>query len=188
MSEGRGRKRERKRRPTPPLTHSWLRTEAIRHLERWPATEMRVRRLLRKRAKRAQSFHGGNIEEAQPLIDAVIHELRETGILDDSRFAQLWIDYLRRRGTSRRMIFKKLTEKGVSQDKISVALEAYTTDDESDPEHTSAVAYATRRRLGPYRRPFDPDPDRRRKDLAAMARAGFSYGIAKAVLNSPPTP
>ena len=180
--------KKRKRRPTPPLTENWLTTEAIRHLQRWPASESRVRRLLWQRVKRAQSFHGGTKEEAAPMVEAALARLIKTQMLDDGRFAQLWVDHLRRRGTSTRMIEKKLREKGVASSHISHALRAYEPDDGGDPEEASALAYAQRRRLGPYRRPYDPDPNRRRKDLAAMARAGFSYGVASAILREPEEP
>ena len=177
--------KKRKRRPTPPLTEGWLRAEAIRHLQRWPASAARVRKLLWQRVRRAQSFHGGTQEEAAPLVEAVLKNLIATKMLDDQRFAQLWVDHLRRRGTSTRMIDKKLREKGLDSAVIAHALQAYTPDDGGDPERASASAYARRRRLGPFRQPFDPDPHRRRKDLAAMARAGFSYGLACDVLKPP---
>jgi regulatory protein len=174
--------KKRKRRPTPPLTESWLVSEAVRHLERWPASEVRVRRLLWQRVRRAQSFHGGTKEEAAPLVETVIARLIANKILDDEGFAKLWVNHLRRRGTSARMIEKKLSEKGVARSTIARAVAAYATDDGTDSERASAEAYARRRRLGPFRRPPDPDPARKRKDLAAMARAGFSYGTASDVL------
>ncbi len=174
--------KEKKRRPTPPLTASWLQAEAVQYLQRWPASEVRVRRLLWKRIKRAQSFHGGTQEEAAPLVEEVMESLRRNRFVDDARYARLWIDSLRRRGTSQRMIFKKLMEKGVAQHEISAALEAHVPEEGGDPEEVSAVAYAKRRRLGPYRVPLDESWERKQKDLASMARAGFSYGIAQSVL------
>src|SRR3546814_7265925 len=42
----------------------------------------------------------------------------------------------------------------------------------AEPELAAAIAYARRRRLGPFRTP-DARADRRDKDLAALARAGF---------------
>ena len=182
MEESEGRKR--KRRPTPPLTATWLKTEAMRHLQRWPASEQRVRRLLWDRVKRAQSFHGGTRAEAAPLVDEAMTSLIASKLLDDGRLAVLWVDSLMRRGTSRRMIQQKLRLKGIDVRHIKAALEGYETDDGSDPERTSAAAYAKRRRLGPYRRPVDDSHERRRKDLASMARAGFSYGVAQDVLSA----
>jgi regulatory protein len=174
--------KEKKRRPTPPLTASWLQAEAVQYLQRWPASESRVRRLLWRRVKRAQSFHGGTHEEAAPLIDEVMDWLGRHKFVDDARYARLWIDSLRRRGTSRRMIFKKLQEKGVPKEHIAKAIEDHEPEEGGDPEETSALAYAKRRRLGPYRVPLDESWERKRKDLASMARAGFSYGVAQAVL------
>ena len=174
--------KEKKRRPTPPLTAGWLQAEAVQYLQRWPASEVRVRRLLWKRVKRAQSFHGGTEAEAAPLVEEVMDALRRHNFLDDARYARLWIDSLRRRGTSRRMIFKKLKEKGVAQEEIAAALDAHEPEEGGDSEHASAVAYAKRRRLGPYRVPLDESWERKKKDLASMARAGFSYGVAQSVL------
>ena len=70
-------KKERKRRPTPPLSVKWLTLEAVRHLERWPASERRIRELLWKRVKRAQSFHGGTREEAAPLVAEAMQALAQ---------------------------------------------------------------------------------------------------------------
>lgn len=176
--------RTRKRRPTPPLSVNWLKTEAMRHLQRWPASEQRVRRLMWDRVKRAQSFHGGTRSEAAPMIAQAMTELLASKLVDDGRLAVLWVDSLMRRGTSRRMIQQKLRQKGIDGSHISAAIEAYETDDGSDPERATAMAYAKRRRLGCFRQPPDDSYERRQKDLASMARAGFSYGIAQDVLST----
>jgi len=172
----------RKRRPTPPLTVNWLVTEAMRHLQRWPASEQRVRRLLWDRVKRAQSFHGGTKSEAAPLVSEAMASLVAQRVLDDGRLAELWVDSLMRRGTSRRMIVQKLRLKGIASDHITAAIEGYESDDGVDPEYASAMAYAKRRRLGVYRKPVDESYERRQKDLASMARAGFAYSVAQDVL------
>ena len=43
------------------------------------------------------------------------------------------------------------------------------------------MAYARRRRLGPWRA-TDQRPTHRAKDLAALARAGFGYRVARLVV------
>jgi len=178
--------RERKRRPTPPLTAGWLRSEAARHLQRWPASEVRIRRLMWKRVKRAQSFHGGTTDEAAVLVNEAIASLISATLIDDARLARLWVVSLRRRGTSTRMIRQKLREKGVASSHIDEALTASVSDEEGDPEQASALAYAKRRRLGPYRKPYDDSWERKRKDMATLARVGFSFGIAKEIIESNP--
>ncbi len=175
-------KKEKKTRPPPELTVGWLKSEAIRHLQRWPATEQRIRQLLWKRVGRAQGFHGGERADAIPLVEDAITYLKENRLIDDGRFAELWVNSLRRRGTSGRMVHKKLREKGVAPSHVQAAMAAYEDDDGEDPEKASALAYAKRRRLGPFRVPYDESRERRQKDLAAMARAGFSYGVAQDVI------
>ncbi len=179
-------RKERKRRPTPPLTSAWLRSEAASHLQRWPASEVRIRRLMWKRVKRAQSFHGGSPEDAVGLVNEAIASLIVATLIDDARLAQLWVVSLRRRGTSRRLIRQKLREKGVAPSHIEEALSDSSSDEEGDPELASAVAYAKRRRLGPYRKPYDECWERKRKDMATLARVGFSFGIAKEIIEAPP--
>jgi len=176
-------RKEKKSRPPPELTVGWLKSEAARHLQRWPATERRIRQLLWKRVGRAQRYHGGERSEAAPLVEETVAYLLEIRLVDDGRFAKLWVNSLRRRGTSGRMIHKKLQEKGVDSSHIQAAMAEYEDDDGVDPEKASAAAYAKRRRLGPFRVPYDESRERRQKDLAAMARAGFSYGVAQDVID-----
>ena len=55
-----------------------------------------------------------------------------------------------------------------------------------DWEEEAALSYARRRRLGPFRMPYDDSWERRQKDLAAMARAGFGFGLSKKILSQAP--
>jgi regulatory protein len=50
-------------------------------------------------------------------------------------------------------------------------------------EWKAAIALARRRRLGPYRAAKDRQECRAR-DLAAMARAGFDYDVARKVIDA----
>jgi len=76
----------------------------------------------------------------------------------------------------------KLYEKGLSADDSDNALVALEPD-HADPELTAAIKLARRRRLGPY-----ADPHKReatlKKDLATLPRAGFSYDMAKKVIEA----
>lgn len=91
-----------------------------------------------------------------------------------------------RRGNSSRIIRAKLKQKGLGGDIIDQALAALSDDDE-DPERTAAIRFARRRRLGPFslcRSENNSKETQREKHLAAMARAGFSYGIARHVIDA----
>ena len=80
------------------------------------------------------------------------------------------------------MITARLAAKGLSFDRVRNILE---NEDSTDADQRAARIFIRRRRLGPYR----PDPEvraeRRQRDLAALARAGFSYSVASATLDEP---
>ena len=104
------------------------------------------------------------------------------GLVDDARFTAGRVAALRRRGTSARALSAKLAAKGVSRDLVADAMAAERDAAEgADTEEAAAAAYAKRRRLGPWRRP-DTREAHRDRDLAAMARAGFPYGLARRIV------
>ena len=81
----------------------------------------------------------------------------------------------------------KLAQKGVPRDLVDEALEALVeTLEDDDPDRSAAWTYARRRRLGPYRRDPEVRAERREKDLAAMGRAGFPWGLARAIVDGTP--
>jgi regulatory protein len=114
-------------------------------------------------------------------VEAVITQFLSDGRLNDARFALDWALTLQKRGTSRRLIQHKLREKGLSGHNIENALTSLFTE-AGDWETEAARKYAQRRRLGSFRAIADDSWERRQKDLASMARAGFSFDLAKRVL------
>jgi regulatory protein len=106
----------------------------------------------------------------------VVAKSLSSGLIDDARYAEGRVASLRRRGGSARAIQAKLSAKGIARSTIAAAL-----DGEEGDEETAARALARRRRLGPYR-PGERAPYRD-KDLAALARAGFRFDVARAVVD-----
>lgn len=178
---GEDQPREKKVRPPPLLTSAYLHDQARRHLLRyWPSVSQ-MRRVLRRRVDRCIRFHGGDRDEGHALVETVLTELIDSGRLDDARFTRGWLDTLHRRGSSRRLIRQRLRQKGVDPDLIDQLLAAHDAtlqEEGNDPELARAVAYCRRRRLGPLRHPPSERAARRERDLAAMARAGFPFGLA----------
>jgi len=170
-----------KKRPTPPLSEVWLRRQAERYLMRYQASEKRIRQMLWRRVRRAQSFHGGEDSDAQTMINAVIESLEKDGAINDAAYANGWVQTLIRRGSSAKAIRYKLMEKGVAGHHIDSAMQqAQASTDDWEVE--AAATYAKKRRLGPYRIPPDTSWKQQQKDLASMARAGFSFDLAKRTL------
>ena len=159
-----------------------MRNSATSYLQRYPATVARFRRVMLRRIDRSLAHHGGDRDPAEAMLEALVVQLVEGGWLDDARFVKARVEELHRKGTSRRGIQAKLIQQGGPSDLVRDALEAL----EGDPELIAALALAKRKRLGPFQTNEERRLERQRKDLAAMARAGFGYGIARRVLDASP--
>ena len=161
----------------------YLERVAYWYLERYAASEERLRRVLLRRVTRAAAYYDDcDSEEGQRLVEDIIGKLRKLNYLNDAAFAEMKAGSLRRSGSSRRKIMGKLAEAGIASDLAAQALAAADNETpDEDPELLAARTYARRRRLGPYRRERSFESDR--KDLAALARAGFSFDTAKKILD-----
>ena len=170
------RKPRRQPRKPPP---SSLENAALYYLERYASSAENLRRVLSRRVDRAARVHEIDVADVHAQIDALIRRYEAAGLLDDRAYAETRVNSLRSRGGSTRLIRLKLRQKGVAPGAIDQAL----ADDRSEVgELKAAIAFARRRRLGPYRR-----TDRaagRDRDLASMARAGFSYDLARRVVEA----
>lgn len=110
-------------------------------------------------------------EEVRAWIDDVVTKMKRLGFIDDERAAASRARSLRSTGTSARGAIMKLRQKGI--DGAMAARVLAVVDEEPDAELTAAREYVRRRKL------TAKDP---RKALAALARRGFSYDIAKKAL------
>lgn len=69
---------------------------------------------------------------SQEVIQSVLEQAERQGILDDARFAQLWVeDRLSRRPRSRRMLESELRAKGVAPEHIRQAIARAGLDEEA---------------------------------------------------------
>ncbi|MCB9663853.1 MAG: RecX family transcriptional regulator [Alphaproteobacteria bacterium] len=161
---------------------AYLRRLALWYLERWEGSRDTVRRTLVKRVDRAVAAHAQDRAELLRQVEGVLDALEAEGLVDDARFAQALVARLRARGGSTRRIRAALALKGIAPDVAAAALDEGDTPGPSD-ERLAAIRYARRRRFGPWRR-VDADADKLRKELASMARAGFGYPVARAILDA----
>lgn len=163
-------------RPRKPVDRKSLEAAALRYLSQRGASRAQLARVLRRRVDRdARRREEPPPAEAGEWIEAILEKMEGYGYLDDAKYAADKAKAMRRRGASRRKIQAKLAEKGIDR---SLADEALGEEDRG-AEREAADKLVRRRRFG-------RDPERRQKELAALARAGFSYDVAKAALDSPP--
>lgn len=160
---------------------------ALHYLARFAASEAGLRRVLENRVRRAamahEAFAADKAAQAtlRAAIETIIARHKKSGVLDDAAFAAMKARSLRRAGGSARRIAEKLQHKGIAKPLIAAALQPEEGLGVAEAERQAALAYAKRRRLGPYRKQA-ADEAQRRKDYAAMARAGFAYAVAATVL------
>ena len=154
---------------------------ALAYLERYASSTENLRRVLMRRVKRSAEHHDTDPEDGAVMVDELLRRYQEVGLLDDDAYARMRTTSLHRRGASKRLIRVQLASKGVESAIIGKALEALAAEHEN-ADLAAACRYARRRRLGPWRT-RDRD-DSRERDLAALARQGFSYDVARRVIEN----
>lgn len=170
------RKRPRK------ISPKYLENAAVYYLQRFSSTIAGLRKALVRKIDRSVREHGGTRAEHLPAVEEVLQKLERSGLLNDQSFALHKADSLRAAGRSTRVISLKLRQKGVPTALANTHV-ARVKNEISDDD--AARVFARKKRLGPFRRATDAAmrKERRQKDLAAMARAGFSYDVAKRVVD-----
>lgn len=187
MSDAQSRPR---RAAGPPPNAARLREAALAHLARFAATEAGLRRVLERRVARwaraaeAEGQPREVIAASAAMLTAEIASIAQSlvaaGAVNDAAFAESRARRLARSGHSRRAIAAHLAAKGIENETATAALP-----DGEEAELLAAIAFCRRRRIGPFAR-VAPDAPARMKALAALARGGFSQGLARRALAMDP--
>jgi regulatory protein len=163
-----------------------LENAALYYLARFSASSAHLKRVLLRRVDRSIRVHGGDAAEGRRLVEALVERFCRSGLLDDAAYAAGKARSLRRRGTSRSVIARTLRAKGVTADQTDAALAGLAADSnagDDEDERAAAGRLAQRKRLGPFR-PKATRAELRQRDMAALARAGFSYDVARQVIDA----
>ena len=160
-----------------------MRDAALSYLARFAATEAGVRQVLDRRISRwARSIEdriddrddnrdsvADQIAAAKQAAVKVVAGLVASGVLNDAEFAAGKARGLARSGLSRRAIAARLATKGVNAEIANSVLPS-----DPDTELAAALTLARRRRIGPFRVEETPDAAARQREMAILARAGFT--------------
>lgn len=111
----------------------------------------------------------------EQIIARVMARLIEAGYLNDTDFAEHWAASRSNKGIGARRIRMELRQKGVSQEEIDAALSAVDDDDVMQGALKIAEKAARGKDLS--------SPSDRQKILAALARRGYDFSVAKLALN-----
>ena len=181
-SDNGGRRRQKPRREYAPreprpIDAAQLQEMALGYAARYATTAAKLRRYLqRKLGERVWTPND------PPDIDGLVTRLTDLGYVNDRAYAALKQRDLSARGFGAGRVRGALAAAGVSRDDV-VAVLAPDDGETVDP-FASAIAFARRRRFGPFAREAVADPARRNRELAAMARAGHDFAVAKRVLGA----
>lgn len=118
------------------------------------------------------------------MVERLAGVFEASGLLNDESYVNGAVASLMRQGRSDKYIRAKLLSKRLSLEQISSALESFRQQEgknAQDTEIEAALRFIRRKKIGPYR-PQELRSELLRKDLGALARAGFSYDIAQRVL------
>ena len=178
----RGTRGDRQRKPKGPkkATPEYLEKAALHYLERYASSRANLKRVLMGKVERSARFHGTDRDDGARAVEALLDRLANAGYLDDAAYARGRAISLHRAGHGAQAIRMKLRQKGVDDDTAWTALEALEEEAEA-PELAAALRYARKRRLGPYRTPATREANAER-DMAALARKGFSLDLARQVV------
>ncbi|QLF71908.1 regulatory protein RecX (plasmid) [Peteryoungia desertarenae] len=153
--------------PTPRM-QAWARNSAAYRLARRMMTEKELGDAIARKAQ--EKFHAITLQQVRTLVDIALAFGREMKALDDVSYAEIRSRASQRAGKSRRLIARKLMEKGIDRETVTTVLE------EAD-DLVSGVIFARKRGFGPFRR-TDLDDRQRRRELAAFARNGYGFDLA----------
>ncbi|HEV2065615.1 MAG TPA: RecX family transcriptional regulator [Thermomicrobiales bacterium] len=137
---------------------------ALQFLGYRPRSEGEIQRRLRQRGF------------AQPAIDTTLDKLRGWRYVDDSDFAERWIENrLVHRPRSARLLAQELRQKGVDAGTAAGAIDEAAIDEVAD---ATALAADKMRKLSNL-----PDDVRTRRVTGFLARRGYGFGVIRAALD-----
>ena len=168
------------------MTERRLENIAAYYLQRYGTSAANLQRVLQRRVDKrlAQHIEGQTASRAEMYvwIERLAERYVNAGAVNDQTYAEGLTRKLRRLGKSPAKIRARLAANGVAAKVIDLALaETRITETGEDATFVAALAYAKRRKLGPFRSGVR-DRKTERKDMGALARAGFSFDIVRQVM------
>ncbi len=178
-----GKPREKRKKKVPKrITPDYLHNAGLAYLQRFPASTAHFKTVMGRKIKRSCAFHT-DLEEQTCLemLEPVIVNFQRLGLLDDQAYIRGIVTSLRRRGLSAQAITARLLSKGIPAETAMTAVRAYDQSEYEgeNGELIAALRLARRKKLGPYKTREKDE----QKELATIARAGFSYEIARNILS-----
>ncbi|MFH0410752.1 recombination regulator RecX [Corynebacterium sp. L4756] len=139
----------------------------------------RALRLLDERARSRQELHDRlvKLEFEVPVIEAVLDDLTQVGLINDEHFASEWVRQRHaRRGKSARALNQELIRKGISSSVRAQALEQIDDSDEEEMAWSLAVKKARSIKKAPE--DYAEREKALRRIVGVLSRRGFNEGMS----------
>ncbi len=167
------------------VTPRRLMNVALYYLGRYETSASRLSAFLLRRAAK-EKMKGAEVpDNIKELVAQIVEKACEEGYVNDERYADSLVRRLRAAGKSKKAVLEKLRQNGISEE-IREKICASFADGEGDSDLEAALLLVRKKRLGPYR-PEERRREFRKKDLAVLARAGFSFDTAVKALGASET-
>jgi regulatory protein len=159
------------RKVRPPLSGEALNELALAYVGRFATTRAKLASYLGRKL-RERGWAG----EQPADVEAIVERLARLGYVDDAAYALSKARALTGRGYGVRRVRQSLRAAGVEEEDSGPARELAEAG-----AVEAALRFARRRRLGPFGSGAAERGERERA-LAAMVRAGHSFGLSRAIL------
>jgi regulatory protein len=161
-----------------PLDRPQLRDLALAYVGRYATTRAKLASYLGRKL-RERGWADPDAAEAL-AVDEIVAAMVANHFVDDRAYADMKAQGMSRRGYGPRRVQLALSAAGIEAEDMDEALEGARQD-----QQAAALAFAKRRRIGPFSR-VAPDQKQREKALAALLRAGHDFALARRILDLPP--
>lgn len=168
--------RPRQKRAKPPFDETKLRDLALHYVGRYATSRGKLTSYLHRKL-RERGWDG----EGAPPVNAIVERFAELGYVDDAAFAAAKARDLAARGYGARRLGQTLFAAGIDDDDASEARQIA-----HDQAVEAALAFARRRRFGPYAAEKNEDRKLHQKQLSAMLRAGHDLALSRQILDLAP--
>ena len=159
-----------------------IRNFAYSYLEKYSPSKQQLRiYLFKKLIKTKQNI--SSKKEIFNLIDSIITTLVDNKFISDKHYSDIKSKTFLKRGYSLNKIRYSLIKKGIDEKYIKASI-SKIKEKESDPDFFSAIKLCKKRRIGPIREESNRSLFYK-KDIAILARSGFSYELSKKILDIP---
>jgi regulatory protein len=174
--DGQQRRKQREPRVLKPIDAAKLQDIAVGYAAKYATTAAKLRRYLQRKLGE-RGWTGTEL----PDVEGLVARICGLGYVDDRAYAAAKVRDLTARGFGTRRVKGALAAAGVGRDDVQEAIDAGENAEEL--AFSTALAFAQRRRFGPFARDGgSDDPAKLRREMAAMARAGHDFAVAKRVL------